>query len=158
MLAAFHRVFDLSVGLPGHFGVFWMAAIVFARAGSSVAFAGMLAAVGYAAGASAFGAGGHGVFNAPGYLVCAGAIDLAWWLSPALLRQGSTAALCGAVAFALKPMVLAVLVAALELQAGALRHGLGYVVLTHAAFGACGAAIGAVLFAGAMQPPRTAGR
>jgi hypothetical protein len=155
MLAAFHRAFDLSLGLPGHFGVFWMAVMVFARSGSNAPLAATLAAVGYATGAGLLGGATHGSFNAPAYLVCAGAIDFAWWLSPVLLRQPVVAALCGGVAFALKPLLLGVLVAAFELKVGALRHGLGYVILTHALFGACGAAIGAVLFAGARGPGTT---
>ncbi|MCB1749875.1 MAG: hypothetical protein H6977_14805 [Gammaproteobacteria bacterium] len=154
MLAVFHRALDLSLGLPGHFGVFWMAALVLARSASPLPAAALVTALGYLCGGAVLGAHAtHGMVNAPGYLAAALCLDGAWWLAPALLAHPFSAALIGAVAFALKPALLAVAVAAFELKGGALRHGLGVVVLAHACFGGVGAVIGALLWQGQGRSP-----
>ncbi|MEQ8234379.1 MAG: hypothetical protein RLW61_04160 [Gammaproteobacteria bacterium] len=150
LLAGFHQAFDLSLGLPGHFGVFILAVLVLARASSPLAWAAVIATVGYLAGSAALaGAGGHKLLNLPGYLACAVVLDLAWRLSPALLRRPGLAAAVGGCAFLAKPLVLAALAGVLALDAGALRHGLLLPLFSHAAFGAAGAAIGAILWEGA---------
>ncbi|MEQ8660608.1 MAG: hypothetical protein RLW62_07310, partial [Gammaproteobacteria bacterium] len=81
-------------------------------------------------------------------LLCALVLDLAWHLATALVRRPLLAAGVGALAFALKPLALVALAALFAVEAGALRHGIVFPLLTHAAFGACGAAIGALLWEG----------
>ncbi|MEQ8659291.1 MAG: hypothetical protein RLW62_00590, partial [Gammaproteobacteria bacterium] len=59
LLAGFHQAFDLSLGLPGHFGVILLAVLVLARAGSTLRWAALLTTVGYLAGGAALaGLGG----------------------------------------------------------------------------------------------------
>ncbi len=148
-LAGIHEAWDLSLGLPGHFGLVWMASLICARAGSNLRFAALTTAIAYAGGASAFSGGTHSLFgHAPGYLVAALALDLAWRLLPSFAQRRLTAALLGGIAFALKPLVTAVLVALIGIKAGSLSHGIGFPVLTHFCFGATGAVIGALAWQG----------
>ena len=71
-LAGIHEAWDLSLGLPGHFGLVWMASLICARAGSSLRFAALTTAIAYAGGASAFSGGTHSLFgHGPGYVVAA---------------------------------------------------------------------------------------
>jgi len=150
LLAGFHQAFDLSLGLPGHFGVILMAVLVMARAGSPLPTAAMVTTLGYLAGTAVFaGLGGHKLLNLPAYLLCAAALDAAFRLSPALVRSPVPAALVGAGAFALKPLLVALLAAGFAFEVGALRHGAVVPLFSHAAFGGVGAAIGALLWAGA---------
>ncbi len=150
LLAGLHEAFDLSLGMPGHFGVVFMAVLVFARAGSPLAGAAVLTTAGYLAGGMAFaGLGLREVVNLPGYLLCALALDALWCLSPALIRRPARAALAGAFAFTLKPLLLAGLGVVLAFDIGVMRHGIAFPVLTHAVFGAAGALIGALLWHGA---------
>lgn len=148
-LAGIHQAWDLSLGLPGHFGLIWMASLICARAGSNLRFAALTTAIAYAGGASAFSGGTHSVFgHAPGYLIAALAVDFAWRLAPSLTRQRLTAGLLGGIAFAMKPLVMAALVALIGIKAGSLSHGIGFPVLTHFCFGATGAVIGALAWQG----------
>lgn len=154
-LAGIHQAWDLSLGLPGHFGLIWMASLMCARAGSKLRFAALGTAIAYAGGTSAFSGGTHALLgHAPGYLVAALAVDLAWALAPALTRRRLTAGIIGGIAFALKPLVMATLVALIGIKAGSLSHGVGFPVLTHFCFGATGAVIGALLWQG-IQSTRT---
>jgi hypothetical protein len=146
-LAGLHQSWDLALALPGHFGLIWMAALVCARAGSSLRFAAIFTAIVYAGSEAAFTGGSlHTIGHGPAYLVAAFALDCAWRVSPALVRRPVFAGLVGGAAFALKPMVMAGLVTIIDLKAGALRHGLGFPLLTHFCFGATGAVIGALLW------------
>ncbi len=152
LTAGFHQAWDLSLGLPGHFGLIWMAVVVLARAGAAERYAACIVTLGYAAGGGALNdLPLHALAHAPAYFAAAMVIDFAWACSPALLRRPLFAGLTGAFAFAAKPLVLAAMVAAFGLKAGSLKHGLGFPLLTHACFGATGAVLGALLWQGAQS-------
>jgi len=158
LLAGFHQAWDFALGLPGHFGLVWMAGIVLARAGSTVRFAACCAALGYAGGDAAFsGAAIHALGQAPGYALGALVVDLAWQTRATLITRPAYAGLVGGLAFACKPLIVAALVALFEITAGSLRHGLGFPLLTHFCFGATGAVIGALLWQSAHALPRSRG-
>lgn len=156
MLAGCHERFDLSVGLPGHFGLIWMAGILFVRLSSPLAFAAVLTTLGYVAGGSGLDVLGgrgpwHAVTHLPVYLLPALIIDFGARPVSAAPQDrlppipAWRAALVGAVAFASKPLALAAGVAAFGMSAGALRHGIAFPLVTHCAFGATGAVIGCLL-------------
>ena len=157
LLAGFHQAWDFALGLPGHFGLVWMAGIVLARAGSRVRFAACCAALGYAGGDVAFSgaAAMHALGQAPGYALGALMIDLAWQTRTSLVTRPAFAGLVGGLAFACKPLMMVALVALFEIKAGSLRHGLGFPLLTHFCFGATGAVIGALLWQSAQAVPRS---
>lgn len=156
LLAGCHERFDLSVGLPGHFGIIWMAGVMFVRLSSPLAFTAALTTLGYAAGGTGLDLVGgrgpwHAVTHLPVYLVPALIVDFAarpFSVDPQdHLRPMPAwrAALVGGVAFASKPLALAAGVTAFGMTAGALRHGIAFPVLTHFAFGAIGAVIGCLI-------------
>lgn len=149
LLAGFHQASDLSLGLPGHFGLVWMAAIVFARAGSTLPYAAIAMALGYAGGGATFGAvASHAIGQAPGYLVSALAVDGVWRLLAVTWTRPVLAGLFGGLAFACKPLVMVAMVALFDIKAGSLHHGLAFPLLTHFCFGATGAVLGAFLWQG----------
>jgi len=160
VLAGCHEAFDLSLGLPGHFGLIWMAGLMLARGSSTLSFAATTTAFGYAAGGAGFDGFGaaawhHAATHAPAYLVPALIVDAAARASRGhLVSRTSLAGVAGGVAFAVKPAVLALLVAVFELKAGSLRHGLAFPMLTHLCFGAVGAVIGSVLYRGLTEARR----
>lgn len=156
LLAGFHQAWDFALGLPGHFGLVWMAGLILARAGASVRFAACCSALGYASGDVAFsGAALHALGQAPGYALSALLVDLAWQTRATLITRPVCAGLVGGLAFTCKPLTMAVLVALFEIKAGSLRHGLGFPLLTHFCFGATGAVIGALLWQSAQALPRS---
>jgi len=146
-LGGIHQAWDFKLGLPGHFGLIWMAGLVCARAGSNLRFAAVATAAAYAGSMAAFTGGSvHTIGHAPAYLAAAIVLDAAWRLSPVLVRRPAFAGILGGIAFGLKPLVFAALAAIIDLKAGSLRNGLGFPLLTHFCFGATGAVLGALLW------------
>lgn len=146
-LGGIHQVWDFALGLPGHFGLIWMAALVCARAGSPLRFAAAITALAYSTSMTAFAGGSlHSLGHAPAYLAAALVLDCAWQLSREFVRRPALAGITGGISFALKPLVMVLLVSFLDIKAGSLRAGLGFPLLTHFCFGATGAVIGALLW------------
>lgn len=124
-----------------------MAGLAWARLGSPLRWAAVVAALGYAGGGAAFsGLEQHTLLQAPLYGLTALALDLAWRLAGARLERVPVAALAGGAAFALKALAVVVLAATVGIEAGALRHGTWFPVLTHFCFGLTGAVIGTLAF------------
>ena len=156
VLAAIHATDKLALGLPGHFGLLWMAGMVLARAGSSERHAALASALAYVAGTWGFaGLAWHALGQAPGYLLAAWLLDTCWRWWPQAFGRAWSAALVGGLAFLCKPLLMAGAVSLFDLAAGSLRQGLSFALLTHFAFGACGALIGLYAWraAHAARPP-----
>lgn len=146
LLAGLHQGWDLHLGLPGHFGLVWMAGIVLARQKSAVTWAASVAALGYAGGTAAFaGLAHHGLLQAPLYILSTLVVDLAWGIDSRRCAKLFGAALLGGVAFMLKPLMLFAVAHGLSINLTAVRSGLLFSLLTHFSFGAVGAIIGTLL-------------
>jgi hypothetical protein len=154
VLAGIHEGWNLRLGLPGHFGLIWMTGLVCARHSSGVRHAALLTALGYAAGTAGFtNFSPHELAHAPGYAVCAWALDFAWRRWPSRLQRVAWAGLAGGLAFVLKPLVMLALAHGASLPMGALRFGALFPLLTHFSFGAVGAIIGTLAWRAAHPTP-----
>lgn len=146
LLAFAHRAWDPHLGMPGHFGLVWMAGIMLSRQWSGAGWAATLSACGYVGGTAALaGSAYHGLAQAPLYLLSTLVVDVAWRLRGGRLGGLLIAVLVGGLAFALKPLALILWATAAHTAPGALRFGALYPVVTHFCFGAVGAVIGTVL-------------
>lgn len=156
LLAGLHQGWDLHLGLPGHFGLIWMAGIMLTRQKSAVTWAASVAALGYAGGTAAFaGLAHHGLLQAPLYVLSTFVVDLAWGLDNRRCAKLFAAALLGGVAFMLKPLLLFAVAHGLSINFTAVRSGLVFPLLTHFSFGAVGAIIGTLLARAGRTAPHT---
>lgn len=143
VLAGVHQAWDLKLGLPGHYGLIWMAGIVASRHWSQASWAATICAAGYVAGTVGFtGFAAHGLTHAPAYAISTLVLDLIWRLSGTRFASVPVAALAGGIAFLMKPLCMMALVLVIGLEVGSLRHGNLFPLLTHFAFGLTGAVLG----------------
>jgi hypothetical protein len=147
--AVLHAKLRLGLGLPGHHGLEWMTALLFARCASGRDWAALIVGVGAAAGATALAAdAGHLAKAVSVYLLTAGFVDLLYRAAPARTRGVALAALIGALVFAAKPAVQLLFAWIAGVEFGFMRHAPMFPILTHAAFGLVGGACGAILARG----------
>ncbi len=139
-----HQAVDLSLKIPGHQGVFWIALVVLARVLSGERWAATVAAAGAAGATLVPMLGVHEVLSGWHYLLTGAVLDVLWRASGRSARPLALA-LIGAVAFATNPVSKWLLVQALGLPYGSVASGVGWPVATHLAFGFAGAMIGAHL-------------
>lgn len=148
-----HQSFRWPLQLPGHHGIEWLALLVLARLVSPRERAGLLTGVGAAGAAFAY-AGSIGIDGKSAQM-------LTYMLQGALLdallflpRVRWTALLwiptAGALTHVVAPLVknLFTSLSGELITFSALMHGIGYPMITHAIFGATGAAIGLGLYYG----------
>lgn len=154
VLAGVHQAWDLKLGLPGHYGLIWMAGLMATRHWSGARWAAVLAACGYVVGTAAFtGFVPQGVSQAPAYAISALAVDLLWRAAGVHFTRTAVAAFVGGFAFLLKPLAMLGLALGVGLEIGALRHGQVFPLVTHFAFGLTGAVLGTLAWRAA-QPTR----
>lgn len=141
--AAAHQTFDLSLGIPGHQGLVWMALLAFVRGTSPLRWAATITAFGALTASVLPAFGGHGPLTGWHYLLTGIGLDLAFALCGRRLPAVPVIAVGAALAFALKPVSKWLLAAAFDFQFGSIVHGLGYPLFTHLAFGLAGGMVGA---------------
>lgn len=142
-----HAVLRFPLHLPGRHGLEWMALLVIARRMSPIGGAASLAACG-AAGVCAIPLFGFVDPLAPlMYLVPGALLDLLYGLSAGKWRRSSLfLGILAALAHATPPLIGWSAAVLLGVHYGALSSGLGYLILTHLAFGLTGGLIGAQLW------------
>lgn len=145
LLAFGHRAWDVDLGLPGHYGLVWMAGVMVARNGSATRWAATTTAAGYMGTIALLAHGAGASMQAPIYGLCALAVDGAWLAGLRRGRHLALIALTGGVAFMLKPLAVYLLAHGVQLHLGKLRHGPLFSLMTHFGFGAVGAVIGTQL-------------
>ena len=145
MLAAvLHEVFRWPLKMPGHHGLEWLATLMAARLLSARPTAALAVALGAAAATMAV-AGGHEPGLRPViYLIQGLALDGLWLLLRGGVPAWWLAALMGATVHALSPLFKLLLLAGGLAQGGVVSAGAAFPVVTHCAFGALGAAAGAL--------------
>lgn len=149
LVALLHAKLRYGLGLPGHHGLEWMTAALFARFISPRNWSALAVGCGAAAGEMIFAADLlHLAKSVPLYLVCGALVDLLYRGLPQTLRGVAAAAAIGALAHSAKALLQLGAVLAFGAELGLARHGLLFPLLTHAAFGLVGGACGAVLARG----------
>lgn len=145
-VALVHVSFDYSLGMPGHHGLEFLTAVVFARLVSTQPLAAAMVAAGAASGDVAFaGHMLHSLKAVPLYFLTGLLVDGAWRILGDRCRALPLAALVGAAAYMAKPLSMLAVAGISGMVFGFMRHGAAFPLVTHAAFGAIGAICGALL-------------
>lgn len=140
MIVVLHEAIKYPMRIPGQHGLEAMALLAFARMSSDHRWAATIAAASAAGTAGIIGAG-HGLTTPFLYLLPGVAIDIFCLALPLWRKHVYLLAVFSAIAFALKPVVRLGLVEIAGMEFGSFRHGALYPMVTHLAFGFCGALI-----------------
>ncbi len=138
-------LFRISIHVPGHSGLFWMALLIVAR--GVVRRPGAATAVGLVSGLLAvmLVPGQEGIFTWVKYVAPGLALDMMALVLPTGFHHPVQAAVMGALGNLGKLAAGYLLAVALGLPSGFIALGLGLAAVSHAAFGAAGGALGALL-------------
>lgn len=149
LAVVFHRSFDLSLGLPGHHGIEWMALLIMGRSLSRFRGAGSLASLG-AAGMSMLP--GWGAANDPFiwliYLLPGPLMDLAFRYLPRYADKLWFLMILGGLAHATKPVVRLIITVLSGWSYGSFRYGVVYPIYSHILYGLIGGLLGAIVVLG----------
>jgi len=143
-----HRNTDLSLGLPGHQGIAWIAILIIGRMSSRFRGAGSLAGVG--ASVATFIPALHTAnpFTALFYLLPGPVMDFAFYYFPGLSRKLWFLVLIGGLAHITKPLGQLVVNGFMGWPFGSFRFGVLYPIASHLLFGLIGGFIGALIVLG----------
>ncbi len=135
-----HEAARIGLHLPGRHGIEWLAILLLARTASSLRGAALVVAVG-AILASMASAAAHEPLSMRWliYLLQAGAIDALFVAWPSLFRSLPALLLTGAAVHAVAPLTKQAVHGLSGMPFGSLSQGIGYPLLSHMLFGACGA-------------------
>jgi len=135
-----HEAVRIGLHLPGHHGIEWLAILFLARTASSLRGAALVVAVG-AILASMASATTHEPLSTRWltYLLQAGAIDALFVARPSMFRSLPALLLSGAAIHAVAPLTKLATHLLTGAPFGSLAQGIGYPLLSHMLFGACGA-------------------
>lgn len=143
--AILHESFRWPMRMPGHHGLEWFAILMFARVLSTRPWAAFAVACGAALTALTPLGGHEGSVRPLTYLVQGFTLDLLFLLILRWRLPIGLAVLAGALAHALSPLLKAGLALTGVGGFGSLSKGLAFPLMTHAGFGAVGAAVGLLL-------------
>jgi hypothetical protein len=143
-----HRALDLSLGLPGHHGIEWMALLVLGRASSRFRGAGTLTGLSAAfASTMPFLQGGNSLawlfYLLPGLVM-----DLAFRYLPRYANKLWFLVLLGGLAHVTKPAGQLVINLISGWPFGSFRYGVLYPFASHLLFGMIGGLLGALILLG----------
>lgn len=165
-LSVAHLYLDLSLGLPGHFGLIWMAGLMASRLSCSLTGAASMTVVFYALGNMGLHwTPMHTLTHAPQYLVAAMVVDALWPLArrvagnfrrPTLVALATVFLMAG-LAYMLKPVTNLWVGGLFGLSAKSLQQGLAFPMAAHFCFGATGAVIGLLIWQRIARPRTDAG-
>jgi hypothetical protein len=143
LIVALVRVFDLSLGLPGHTGVQWLALLLVGRTTSNYRWASSVSGVGSAV-VSLLPFWGFGdPLKWLSFLLVAVALDVLFNLFTRWGHAILFLAVIGGLAHAVKPLSRALISSVTGLQYTSLLTGVLYPTATHLLFGFIGAFVGA---------------
>ncbi len=142
-IVAMVKVFDLSLKLPGHTGIQWLALLLLARTTSNYRWAASVAGVGSAV-VSLLPFWGFGdPLKWLSFLLVAAVLDVLFNLFPRWQHAILFLALIGGLAHAIKPLSRILISGLTGLEYTSLLTGVLYPIATHLLFGFIGALIGA---------------
>ena len=143
-----HRATDLSLGLPGHHGIEWMAIMILGRASSRFRGAGTLTSIGASAASLMPGLQGDNPFGWLFYLLPGLIMDLGFYYAPRFTKQIWYLVLLGGLAHATKPLGQFVVNLISGWPFGSFRYGVLYPFASHLLFGMIGGLLGALIALG----------
>ncbi len=143
-----HRVYDLSLGLPGHHGIEWMALLILGRASSKFRGAGTLSSVGASVASTLPMLQGENPYTWLFYLLPGLLMDLAFGYLPSLANKTWFLILLGGLAHATKPVGQLVMNLLTGWPFGSFRYGVLYPFASHLVFGMIGGLLGALIVLG----------
>ncbi|MFN8384033.1 MAG: hypothetical protein U0V02_19010 [Anaerolineales bacterium] len=143
-----HRVTDLSLGLPGHHGIEWMALMVLGRASSRFRGAGTLTSIGASAASMLPFLSGDNPFTWLFYLLPGVVMDLAYQYLPRYANKLWFLVLLGGFAHATKPVGQFIINLVTGWPFGSFRYGVVYPFASHLLFGMVGGLLGAIVVLG----------
>ena len=143
-----HRAFDMSLGLPGHHGIEWMALLILGRVSSRFRGAGTLTSIGAAlASALPFLHAGNPLswffYLLPGPLM-----DFAFHCLPRLAEKNWFLILLGGLAHVTKPLGQLTFNLISGWPFGSFRYGVLYPFASHLLFGMIGGLLAALILLG----------
>lgn len=146
-----HRALDLSLGLPGHHGIEWMALLLIGRASSRFRGAGTLTSLGASfASMLPFLQGGN-PFTWLFYLLPGPLMDLAFRYLPRYANKFWFLVLLGGLAHVTKPIGQLTINLITGWPFGSFRYGVLYPFASHLLFGMIGGLLGALILLGTQR-------
>lgn len=146
-----HRAYDLSLGLPGHHGMEWMALMIIGRASSRFRGAGTLTSVGASFASALPFLHGENPFTWLFYLLPGPVMDLAFRYLPLYANKLWFLVLLGGFAHATKPMGQFIMNLFTGWPFGSFRYGVLYPFASHLLFGMIGGLVGALIVLGVQR-------
>ena len=143
-----HRTFDMSLGLPGHHGMEWMALMILGRASSRFRGAGTITGVGASMASMVPFLHGENPYTWLFYLLPGVLMDLAFRYLPSLTNKFWFLVLLGGLAHATKPLGQFIINLITGWPFGSFRNGVLYPFATHLLFGMIGGLVGALIVLG----------
>ncbi len=148
MAVILHRTTGLSLGLPGHHGIEWMAIMVLGRASSRFRGAGTLTSIGASTASLIPGLQGDNPFSWLFYLLPGLIMDIALYYLPRYANKIWFLALLGGFAHATKPLGQLAINLATGWPFGSFRYGVVYPFASHILYGTIGGLFGALILFG----------
>jgi len=143
-----HRAFDLSLGLPGHHGIEWMALMIIGRASSRFRGAGTLTSIGASFASVLPFLHGTNPFTWLFYLLPGPMMDVAFRYLPRYANKLWFMVLLGGFAHVTKPIAQLTLNLLIGWPVGSFRFGVVYPFASHLLFGMIGGLLGALVVFG----------
>lgn len=146
-----HRAFNLSLGLPGHHGIEWMALLILGRASSRFRGAGTLTGISASlASTLPFLQGGNPVAWLF-YLLPGPVMDVAFHYLPRYANKFWFLILLGGLAHLTKPLGQLTVNLITGWPFGSFRYGIAYPIAGHLLFGMIGGSLGALILLGVQR-------
>ena len=143
-----HRAYDLSLGMPGHHGIEWMALMIIGRASSRFRGAGTLTSIGASFASTLPFLHGDNPFTWLFYLLPGPVMDLAFRYLPRYANALWFMMVIGGLAHATKPIGQLVINLITGWPFGSFRYGVAFPFVSHFFFGMIGGLLGALIVLG----------
>jgi hypothetical protein len=143
-----HRTLDMSLGLPGHHGIEWMALMIIGRASSRFRGAGTLTSMGASFASTLPFLQGGNPFAWLFYLLPGLVMDFAFAYLPRYANQLWFLILLGGLAHVTKPIGQITVNLITGWPFGSFRYGILYPFVSHLLFGMIGGLLGALIVLG----------
>ncbi len=148
MAVVLHRALDMSLGLPGHHGIEWMAIMILGRASSKFRGAGTLTSIGASFASVLPFLHGDNPFTWIYYLLPGPVMDLAFRYLPRYTNKLWFMVLLGGIAHITKPIGQLTVNLVTGWPIGSFRFGVVYPFASHLLFGMIGGLLGALVVLG----------
>ena len=143
-----HRAYDMSLGLPGHHGMEWMALMIMGRASSRFRGAGTITSLGASLASTLPFLHGGNPFTWLFYLLPGPVMDFAFRYFPGIANKVWFLVLLGGLAHVTKPIGQLTVNLITGWPFGSFRYGVLYPFASHLLFGMIGGLVGALIVLG----------